>query len=480
MGFREWIAHKVLKLPTREELLQEYSSGIPYGQAPNDELDYRPIHRTKGKSWTERDLLPLNYEKHLKMSHYLWMTHPVARRAIQLRRDLVVGNGIELRALDSPAISQVQEILDDYWLTNWEGKLVPRVESLSVFGELILHCPPHNPYSGGYECGIVLPEQVESISLSPSNAEKTVSIQLKEPIEIAHPDGTVIRKRNLSVISRSGNKVSGDTLYMGINRLCGATRGLSDLLPVIDWLDQLDQVFYTEVERLQLSRGLVYVCTLRNATPRRIQEVRDFYRTNPIHPGSVLITSEDEQWELRSPNLMLGDSKEFLRWLLLFCWGALGLPEHWYAEANTVNKASSENMETPVFAWVRVRREELLNLISLGVEHRLQCAMQCGALPEGLEFSSLYEIKSLDPDRTAYDVIGTMLKAIGDALTQATMEGWITSTDAGNAFRTVARSVGLGDFSDSESTDESGLAQAREKAESELQWKRPALESIPV
>src|SRR5690606_8506400 len=59
-----------------------------------------------------------------------------------------------------------------------------------------------------------------------------------------------------------------------------------------------------------------------------------------------------------------------------------------------------------------------------------------------------FEVISRDPDRGAYDEIGEMLTSMGNALSMAVGNGWVSNNDAGATYRRLSESLGLGELSE--------------------------------
>ncbi len=451
-------------------------------ESDSDLVDSDIGYRRLTSADSRRDLSPVKHDRMLRIAHYLWRSNPIAKRAISNMRAFVASEGFRLRATspNENYRAQMQRELDRHWeLWRWDEMLTKRVETLAVEGEWIYLVLPPSRFSGHSVPGKILPELVQDIQRDPMDAETLRTIVLSAPVKIHQPDGTVRVTSELEIVHRgSDGMLRGDVLYLATNQLSGQTRGWSDLLCVADWLDQLDTLLFTEVERVQFQRAFVWSVEIdaesEEALERRKEELKG---EGPPSPGTVLAHSKTEQWQCLSPNLQMQDSVTFIKFVMMICFGGLSMPEHYFAEGGDVNKATSTNMTPPIFAWVRDRKRAVRLFMETAAELAVQNLVEVGVLSSIPEAHRTWEVVSRDPERTAYDVLGQMLSTLAQALTLAVEAGWVKDHEAARAFRTAASDMGLGDFpvvSESEDT----LDDAQKAASERLEHRRPSLDQL--
>ena len=434
----------ILERESHASLREE--ADVPGGAASQD-FGFRRL------SSGTRDLSPVTQDRAQKASHYLWTSNPVAHRALKVIRNLIVAEGWtpQATAKDPQAKARVQKVLDTFWndpVNNWDTRLPERILELLIFGE-----QPWRQFTrdldGRVRLGLILPENIANVHADPDNAEQLTHLELKTPIEIRHPDGRIEKREFFEIIRRDENphsptygKLVGEIFFWSINRLSGATRGLPMLLPVLDWIDMLEQLLYSETERAQLSKSFVYDVLLKGADENAI---KDFIKRNrrPPKAGSIKVHNENEEWKVIAPSLQLKETIEYIRFLLLWIMGGLGIPEHYFSEANTVNKASAEEMSTPVFAEVRTLQKQIKDMFEVVLLYVVQEAVRCGRLA-GLDADDLgVQMISRDPERKGYETAGTALDKLGAALANATMAEWISNQEAARCFRNGAGALGV-------------------------------------
>lgn len=439
------------------------------GEGAPKSLARTPITRD-----TRRDLTGMKQERMRDISRHLWRSNPVAKRGIQNLRSFVTSEGFAVRATaaDESKRKRVQRYLDMWWRENrWELMLKKRIETLSVDGELFFWIAPPDSRGMRKLC-YILPEHVKSVQRDGLDAERLDKVILSPPLEFEY-QGKKHRKAELSIADE--DHPDGECLILQINSLSGQTRGLSDLLVVADHLDGLDTLLNTEIERVQFQRSYAWFVEIDSEDESKVIAARDNIRKlGPPGPGSVHVHAKSEQWDPKSPRLHLEDSVAFIKMVLVLCFGGLYMPEHYFASGGDVNKATSQQMDTPIFTLTRDRKKDTKAFLRLGAEIALRAFAQAGVFVGFSEEDFKFEVVSRDPDRSAYDLIGEMLLSLGESLRLGVEQGYLSDVEAAQAFRIAASGLGLGDFP---GVDEDSLSKARDRAEKMLERDRESLKS---
>ncbi|MFA7482954.1 MAG: hypothetical protein WC314_20770, partial [Vulcanimicrobiota bacterium] len=462
--WRKWVGEK--KSIPESELREAKPSGrssIPKGVRP-------PITRDMS-----RDLSTPNHNRSRKLCHLLYRSSPIAKRGVENLCSFITSEGFEPRATcqDEQHRARLQQWLDEWWRVNrWDRSLARRYRTLSVEGEWFIWRTPPNA-KGISLLKFLKPERVSDVEVDELDAERFCRVKFSPALEF-EIDGQRGRREVLDVADE--DNPDGDVLYFQLNAVTGQTRGFSDLLVIADWLDQLETVILTEVERVQFQRAYVWDVALTGegeesviSATARIQEA------GPPNPGSVLVHNASETWEAKAPELHLQDSVAFIKFLMHLVFGGIYMPEHFYATGGDVNKATSANMGTPIFSVARDRKMDLTEFFRLAISLDLRLARQMGVFAlDGMDTAECFdfELQSKDPDRSAYDVFGEMLSKYGEALKLGREMGWISKVEAAQAFRMAANGMGLGDFP---GVDMDSLEQAEAAARSALDAQRSTL-----
>lgn len=411
---------------------------------------YRRLTRSSEK---RRDLTPVRWDWQQRLGNWLWASHPVCKKALQNTKNFVCGDGFWPQSLCQTKLREkIQSLLEMHWKINaWGPELARRVETLSVEGEWVYWCTPPHHSSGHIELCKILPENVEEVLRCPLNAERLDEVHLKFPLEFVSWGGKdLIQKFKLAHWDWKSERVRGDGLMLGANRLSGQTRGWSDLLAIADYIDLFDTAIFTEAERIGIQRAFVWDVLIKgkgdieNKVTQRREELQAL---GPPRPGAVNVHSEDEEWSAKSVQLYLGETIEYLKFILMVCLGGTHNPEHWFAQGGNTNKATASEMGGPAFAHIRERKREIMTFMTLELEMQMQAWVDCGQLPRGLDPKDLaFQILSKDPEHNAYNTIGANLQSVGQGLVIASSQGWLTPQECAMAYRGAAADMGLGDF----------------------------------
>lgn len=420
------------------------------------------------RSDDRRDLDPVRWDWQLRLAHWLWNTHPLAKKCLKNHRNFICGHGFTVRATSENDSKRktLQALLDKHWEINeWDTQLSKRVATLAVEGEWTYYAGQPDRTTGHVHLCKVLPENVRDVVLCRYNPERIDKILLHHEIDV---EGSLSGKLgNLSPIYRDWRtgRYIGDTLHMGINRLSGQSRGFSDLLVVADHLDLFDNALFTEAERIGIQRSMVWDVLINNkddeyVKARKMQLAQD----GPPRAGALNVHGPDETWSAISPTLNIGESIAYLDLLKILICAGLDTPIHWVSEGGDVNKATAGEMGGPAFAFIRERQREIIEFLRVAISYQIQCWLDAGSLSQS-EFLSLddvaFEIQTRDPEKAQYQAIGAMLQALGQALLIAQNSGWLSKQEAARAFRAAATDTGLGEFSGlpSEATLEESMSQ---------------------
>jgi hypothetical protein len=348
-------------------LLDTLKALLPSAEAPTEAV---PLREAAGVSVEEeeegwrrltgdgaRDLAPMTHERMQKLAHYLWQTNLVANRLIELPLAYLLAKGVSWSVDDDDA----QAALDRHWkdgLNAWDIKLPKRVRELSMFGE---QCWPvfRNQATGGVRLGYLDPAKIATVVTDPENQEQPIGIVTKKDRKgrarryriIVNVPESAFDERTQQIRSTFAD---GDCFYFRINELSSATRGVSDLLAQMDWLDAYDQFLFGEVDRAAAVRAFVWDVTLSGATPAEV-EARAKKITAP-RPNSVRVHNEGETWKAEAPALNAYDAASAARLIRNHILGGATVPEHWYGGAEDVNKSTGSSMTEPTEKMLEMRR----------------------------------------------------------------------------------------------------------------------------
>lgn len=392
----------------------------------------------------DRSLSSLTQERMQELAVFLWKSNPLANRIIELPLVYLLAEGVTMSVKDETA----QAWLDEFWndpINQMDVKLPKKVREMSLFGE---QCWPvfKNPTNGAVRLGYLDPGLIKEVKTDPDNTEQPIGIITKasgrkrksKKYRIIVPGSENIFGEDAKKIREEFN--DGECFYFNVNALSSSSRGLSDLLATMDWLDLYDKALFGEVERWDALRSFIWDVTLRGATEETVKK-----RASEIEvpsSGGVRVHNDAETWQAVTPDLQAANGAENARTVRNHILGGSTLPEHWYGGGGDVNRSTAGEMGEPTFKTFKFRQTEWKHILETicfyAVYSRLE---KTGKIPEDLrdyrpvaQFpelthrdTSVYAAalqqtvvavgiaveKRMMTEETAVSVIGSMISRIG-------------------------------------------------------------------
>lgn len=353
-----------------------------------------------------RDLNPLTQHRMQELAVYLWRTNPLANRLIELPVAYLLAEGVSLEVPDEEA----QGWLDAFWrdpVNAMDIKLPKKARELALYGE---QCWPAfaNEMNGHVRLGYLDPGLIETVVTDPDNIEQPIGIVVKRNKKgvqkryrvIVNGPESVFTERTRTIREGFGD---GECFYFAVNDLSNATRGHSDLLAEMDWLDAYDKAMFGELERWDFLRAFIYDVTLKGATPEEVEARAR--KIAPPKPGSTRVHNDSEEWKTLAPDLGSYESANNARLFRNHILGGVTIPEHWFGGGGDVNRATAGEMGEPTVKVFTMRQRYLgYMLATLGtyqIRKRLEALY--GAGPDETDRPDEYEVTARFPELTARD-----------------------------------------------------------------------------
>lgn len=392
----------------------------------------------------DRSLSSLTQERMQELAVFLWKSNPLANRIIELPLVYLLAEGVTMSVKDETA----QAWLDEFWndpINQMDVKLPKKVREMSLFGE---QCWPvfKNPTNGAVRLGYLDPGLIKEVKTDPDNTEQPIGVVTKalgkkrksKKYRIIVPGSENIFGEEAKKIREEFN--DGECFYFNINALSSSSRGLSDLLATMDWLDLYDKALFGEVERWDALRSFIWDVTLRGATEETVKK-----RASEIEvpsSGGVRVHNDAETWQAVTPDLQAANGAENARTVRNHILGGSTLPEHWYGGGGDVNRSTAGEMGEPTFKTFKFRQTEWKHILETVCFYAIYSRLEkTGNIPEDLrnyrpvaQFpelthrdTSVYAAalqqtvvavgiaveKSMMTEETAVAVIGSMISRIG-------------------------------------------------------------------
>jgi hypothetical protein len=331
-----------------------------------------------------------------------YRVNPLAYRIVELTTDYVLGGGVRLWAPD-PAV--------DAWLGAWWRHPQNRLDlrcydlctELSLAGELFLTLHV-NPLDRMAYVRAVPAAAIDRIETNPEDLEDEWRYH-----QASGPDG-------------GRWWTAQEMAHYAVNRLVGATRGQSDLAPVLPWLRRYKDWL---TDRVRLNRGksaFLWWVRLKGAGPKELAAKRAQYATAP-QPGSIVVTNDAEEWAAITPHIDAQSAAPDGRALRLMIAAGAGLPLHFLAEGETANRATAHEMGGPTLRRLE-RRQRYFGWLLRDLARRALALS--GRFGPDAPVEVTFEALSAD-DRVT---LANAASAMAQALATATAAGWLDTAAA--------------------------------------------------
>ncbi len=406
---------------------------------------------------TMRDLNPVMHLRMQQVCFYLFMTTPFGKRIIRVMVDYIVGEGFKAIAED-PAL---QEVIDDFWgdpYNNLDEGLDNYAVELLVFGELCIPVSV-NPVDGSVHLSYVDPQEIEIVEFGLMNTGTSQEVSLPAAVRLRKRIGEN-EGRRLEIIrvdedvnSATFGELKGDCFYFAINKCKAASRGISEIFSLADWIDVFDNMIFDFADRVRLLNSFVWHYTVKGADDAGVQKIRDKVTKSPPRQGGVEVTNDQIAIEARCPDLRGTDMSMTERVVKNYGLGGSGLPPWFFADAGNTNRATADEMAGPTGKMLTSRQNIFKRVVTTILDYVIEQARAHGVLSGATNLA--YELQV--PDLRVKDMAAaaTALMTVANATGAAEDRGWIRGETAARAFHTVLTQVGV-----EVDTDEFDKAQA--------------------
>lgn len=399
--------------------------------------------RSLSESVVDRDMSEYKFENALNICHYFSVSNPLAKWVVDINKDFVIGNGITYETKNE----KVKAILDRFWFdpyNNWPIKQHSKIRELGLYGEQAYSIAV-NENNGTVRVGYIDPLVIDKVITSPVNIEDFQKLKIK--VAPGEPD----KFYDIVRFNDETETLEGDAFFFKINSVSNATRGISDLMSLIDWLDMFDQTLMSEVDRVRLIKSFVWDVLLKGFTD---DQIRAWVKENgtPPKPGSVRAHNENAEWTAVTPDLKTADTTSLLEFILAYMLGGAGIPGHFYGFGQQTNKSTAETMDMPFLKRLEARQNYVKWMISYIFEFVIDMAVKYNQEikdkdGKGLGQLGQKEDRSFDvilPEPSSKDIesLTKSLSEIVNSLTVATQNEWISDRTASSIYTTILSEIG--------------------------------------
>lgn len=395
---------------------------------------------------SKRDLTPLMQTRMQQVCYYLSVTTPWGKRIVEIITGYTVGKGFRVVATDP----DVQAVIDKFWkdpVNAMDKRVTEWCDEQTRIGE-VCNIVSRNPVDGSIRLGYVDPQDIDVIQYGMLDADNggegiaiPTGVQLKRKMGEAQPRVLNLIRTDDDPYSETFGKLIGNCFYFPINKASGASRGISELFSLADWIDVFDQMIFDFADKVRFLNQYIWHYTVEGGTDKQVADLRKSVLDNPPKQGEALFTNDRVTVEAKTPQLQgedMADSSEVVK---KYGQGGAGLPDWFFGDSGSGNRSTADEMNGPTGKKVGGRQQELVYDLAQVITYAIESAVEAGVLRDGVDRSFTIEV----PNVAVRDLSNgaTTLQSVTTSLTVAEDRGWIRSETAARSFCVVLVEVGV-------------------------------------
>ncbi len=286
-----------------------------------------------------------------------WRKNFLVRQIVRLTTAYVVGDGITLNARHPYATSWLRAFWN-HRQNRMAARLAAWCDELTRAGELFILLFP-NLIDGMQYVRAVPARRIVAVESAPNDYEaETAYLELTEGA--GDQDTPPFTRRWRSPLTAAAAEPC--MMHLAVNRPVGATRGESDLTPILPWAQRYAQWLKDRV-RFNAIRTDMATAWIRVQDEGAVARKRMEYAANPPTGGNIFITGPGEEISFPAANIDAGDaSPDGLALRLAIAAGA-NIPLHYLGEGASANRATAAEMGDPTRRHYRMRQFEFATFL---------------------------------------------------------------------------------------------------------------------
>jgi hypothetical protein len=281
--------------------------------------------------------------------HAAYHRNPLAKRAVDLTRQFAIGKGFNLTFQNK----RVEEIVTGF-INNPENNIKEYektfLQDLQIDGELLIRF--FKDENGQTVISPLPPWWLTEIDTDPEFFRRVKAYHFR--VDYNNPSVSVVNTPPQKEIEVA----AADILHVAINRHSYELRGRPDLFVILPWLRAYKEWMEDRVRQNKWRGALLWWAKIIKATPGVIAQKVLQYRKPPA-PGSMLVTSDNEEWTALNNPVGAGDVSEDGRQIKMNVAVGVGLPEYMLSDGENANLASATAQQLPAL-WKFVDAQEIM------------------------------------------------------------------------------------------------------------------------
>lgn len=391
-----------------------------------------------------RQLMLAPYDTQILTAYWLYKTNPLAAFLVDTPAAFIAADKIPFEAKNE----KVQELLQKFWDRNrLEMRWGDYMKEAGVFANLVLTANVAEQ-TGRVKLGYIDPGLIETTIPDPEDVQTKIGVIVRasELYDTRRTFRVILDRDTEEDLSPKAKQLreqmsAGQCFLLQINCMSSELLGTSELFNVGEHLDSYEQTMLDSGEKHAQFNAFYYDITVKGADNKKLEEERNLY--TPPRTGGAFIHNENVTCEAVSPDLKPLDAETATRTQRRHIMGAKGLPNHWYADPEGSNRATSAEMDRPTIKRLERRQNEAAAWLRTMADFVVTCALEAAYLkvPE----DDAYDYQMSKPPLTDKDVakLSTLLRDVSTSLVVAQGQGWIDQPQAAKMFAFCTSMLGF-------------------------------------
>ena len=163
---------------------------------------------------------------------------------------------------------------------------------------------------------LITPDRLKPISLP-------VSVKL---VNLPAMEGARLRIAQTIPALVQTRSYDGDCFYFAMNQAKSATRGISELFSLADWVDIFDQTVFDFLDKVHFLNSFVWDYTLKGADDAKVADYVKYLRKNPPKQGGFQVHNDQVEMQTLTPDFKGSDMGEVVKMAKAYGPGSKSLP----------------------------------------------------------------------------------------------------------------------------------------------------------
>jgi hypothetical protein len=369
------------------------------------------------RSWSERRV-------DLDEALEAWQRNFLIRRVVTLVRSYVVGNGISISSTN-PRV--------DMWVKNWwthtqnhmDSRLGPWCDELTRSGEVFvtLHT---NRLDGISYVRLVPASCIQALETADNDYEIETRYGEMQPTAIQLKWWNGPGHRNAFKLTRGG-ALPPVMLHYAVNKPVGATRGESDLNPVLPWALRYQEWLKDRV-RLNRIRTRQGVMDLKIADDTIVEQKRQQLRTQDPLDAGIYVHGPGEEVKMHNLEVNADEAGADGQILRLAVATGTNVALHYMGEGEAVNYSTAKEMGEPTSRFFTERQTALCGQL---IDLASSAYRRAAALRHVDPYPDLELVANVTEVARADNVsLASAANQIAQAINYLAIQGWIDKKTA--------------------------------------------------